>query len=104
MTRYAARVDENHSDIVAEFRKYPFIKVNDCSAYGGGFPDLLVLIFDAIHLVEVKDGNKPPSRRTLTPSQETFHAIFPVTIVESIEDVTRFVQQQIDKRKEQLES
>ena len=102
--RYNAKVDENHSDIVAEFRKYPFIKVHDCSAYGGGFSDLLVRIFDAIHLCEIKDGDKPPSRRKLTPSQEIFHADYPVTIVESIEDVTRFVQQQIDKRKEQLES
>ena len=102
MNRYASKVDENHADIVAEFRKYPFIKVHDCSAYGGGFPDLLVRIFDSIHLCEVKDGDKPPSRRTLTPSQETFHADYPVTIVESTADVTRFVQQQIDKRKENM--
>jgi len=100
--RRAARVDDNHAEIVTAFRACPFIKVHDCSAYGGGFPDLLVRIFDSIHLVEIKDGDKPPSRRTLTPSQETFHADFPVTIIESIADVTRFVQEQVDKRKENM--
>jgi Holliday junction resolvase len=71
--RRASKVDENQSTIVAALR------VVGCSvlplhAVGQGCPDLLVARNGDMILLEVKDGNKPPSRRTLTPDQVEFHA------------------------------
>jgi hypothetical protein len=61
--------------------------------------DLLVAIDRAKHgkcladwflpqlmLLEVKDGDKSPSRRELTPDQIEWHKRFPVTIVNSPEE------------------
>ena len=45
--------------------------VIDCSQYGNGFADLLVLTFDgALLMVEIKDGAKCKSKRRLTPLQK----------------------------------
>lgn len=58
------------------------------SAAGGGFPDLVVGRGGVIRLLEVKDGDKAPSRRALTPEQVVFHEEWkgqPVHVVESVE-------------------
>jgi hypothetical protein len=73
--RRAAKVDANHAEIVKALRSAG-CGVLDLSAVGNGCPDLLVTLavhpFDAV-LLEVKDANKPPSARKLTPAQEKFH-------------------------------
>lgn len=73
--RRAAKVDANQAAIVSALRDAG-CGVLDLSAVGKGCPDLLV------HgpcypwrtcLMEVKDGDKPPSARKLTPDQVKFH-------------------------------
>ena len=88
--RRASAVDANHTQIVAAFRKLG-CTVLSLAAVGKGCPDLCVAYRKQNHLVEVKDGEKVPSARTLTPDQKVFHAIWgtPVEIVESIDDVVK---------------
>lgn len=68
--RRAARVDENQGLIVKALRA--------CGAtvriitQGDGIPDLLVGYQGHTILMEVKDGNKPPSARQLTTAEQIF--------------------------------
>lgn len=85
--RRAAKVDGNHSAIVAALRAAG-CGVLSLAAVGKGCPDLLVcgpLWPHKTALLEVKDGSKPPSARKLTRDQMNFHAIWrgPIWIVTS---------------------
>ena len=40
---------------------------------GNGVPDLLVGYRQHIYLIEVKDGDKSPSKQQLTPDEKRFH-------------------------------
>jgi len=71
---YAKRVDANHKAMVAHIRRIPGTTVLDLSAVGHGCGDILVGWKGRNYLIEIKDGEKPPSRRRLTKDQETFHA------------------------------
>ena len=70
MSKYARRIDENQNEIVKALR--------DCGAYvriisqGDGIPDLLVGYMGYTVLMEVKDGDKVPSHRKLTESEQKF--------------------------------
>lgn len=91
MPRQRARVDANQPAMVEAFRRMG-CKVFPTHQVGRGFPDLVVCITDrTIILVEIKDGEKPPSKRRLTPDEEAFAAKWPVHIVERGEDVERLV-------------
>ena len=68
----AKRVDDNHARIVLALRKIG-CSVTSLAAVGGGVPDLLVGLAGRNYLIEVKDGQKPPSRRKLTPDQQSWH-------------------------------
>ena len=70
--RRAAKVDRNHSDIVSALRGIG-AQVVTLHAVGGGIPDILVY-FKRTFLLEIKDGQKPPSARKLTEDQIVFHA------------------------------
>ena len=72
MARRAAKVDANQAEIVKELRKAG-ASVTPTHAAGDGFPDLAVGYQGKTFLLEVKDGNKPPSARTLTPPQVKWH-------------------------------
>jgi len=90
----AKRVDANHGEIKRAFERMG-CDVLDLSGVGQGCPDLLVKDrSDALRLVEVKDGKKRPSKRALTGPQKDFHAVWPVTRVESVDDVMAIVSQQ----------
>lgn len=86
--RRAARVDANQAAVVAALRRAGCY-VQDLSGVGGGCPDLLVGYRGAWHLLEVKDGAKPPSRRELTPAELRWHEAAarhaPVGLVETVE-------------------
>lgn len=69
--RLRARTDANHSDIV-EFFRQAGASVFDASRLGRGFPDLVIGYQHRTVLVEIKDGAKSPSRRTLTDDQQAF--------------------------------
>ncbi len=66
--RRAARRDDNETEIVKALRKagaYVVFIDEPC--------DLLVGFQSRTILLEVKDGNKPPSARKLTPNEQKFH-------------------------------
>lgn len=79
-SRHKARTDRNQPDIVKRL-KLLGCSVIDLSAVGRGVCDLLVGfkargVGPVAVLVEVKDGDKPPSARRLTPDQRRFFATF----------------------------
>lgn len=93
--RYAARVDDNQSEIVKALQRIG-VYVIDCSHVGAGFPDLLCAYRGQWTLLEIKDGAKPPSRRKLTPDQVIFHAEAmakgcKVHVVESVDQALRLL-------------
>lgn len=73
MSRYARRTDANHAQFLQALRQLGIVHV-DLSRVGGGCPDIMVLDRRGTwQVIEVKDGNKSPSRRKLTVAQELFH-------------------------------
>lgn len=69
---YARRVDSNQNEIVALMRDLG-ASVLILSAVGKGCPDILAGIRGRNILIEIKDGNKPPSARKLTEDEKRFH-------------------------------
>lgn len=66
--RRAARRDDNEAEIVKALRAAgAYVYYLDHPA------DLLVGYQKRSILLEVKDGNKPPSARKLTPNEQKFH-------------------------------
>ena len=88
--RRAPRKDANHGDVVKALEMVG-CNVQDLAAVGEGCPDLLIGIptVRALAFVEIKDGDKSPSRRALTPDQVEWHQEwdgYPVHIVESVSE------------------
>jgi hypothetical protein len=85
----AAKVDANQSDVVHALLKAG-CKVTLLHRVGAGCPDLLVCSPEKeFLLMEIKDGAKSPSRRTLTPEQELWHKAHegaPVYVISSVEE------------------
>lgn len=71
--RRAAKVDANQADIVEALRAVG-ATVQPLHMVGDGCPDLLVGYRVQNFIMEVKDGDKPPSRRKLTPDQVDWHS------------------------------
>lgn len=71
MPRRAARVDANQPEIVERLREAG-CSVFITSDVGQGFGDILVGLRGKNYLVEIKDGDKSPSRRQLTPAEKKF--------------------------------
>ena len=91
--RRAARVDENQGLIVKALRAWgATVRI---ITQGDGIPDLLVGYRGHTILMEVKDGNKPPSSRQLTTAEQTFFdqwtggKLFIVNSVEEALDVLK---------------
>ncbi len=83
----AARIDRNHGEIVAAFRKAGW-SVLSLAPMGRGCPDLLVShpSVSRLYLVEVK---RPKGK--LTKDQVKFQQAFPVMVVRSVEDVVAVI-------------
>ncbi len=68
--RRANRIDANSNEIVNALRKAgAFVRI---ISQGDGIPDLLVAYKGYTILMEVKDGDKPPSARKLTEAEQKF--------------------------------
>lgn len=70
--RRAARIDANHSEIVQALKAIG-ATVTSTAAVGKGYPDISVGFRGRTVLLEIKDGNKPPSARKLTPVEQKWH-------------------------------
>jgi Holliday junction resolvase len=68
---HAGRTDSNQQRIVAALRKLG-ASVVSTSQVGQGLPDLLVGWMGVTVLIEIKDGDKPPSARKLTADEQYF--------------------------------
>ena len=68
--RHAARIDANQEQIVSALRAMgATVRI---VTQGNGLPDLLVGFRGVTVLMEVKDGQKVPSARKLTPAEQKF--------------------------------
>lgn len=76
MTRRAARTDANQTAIVKALRSFPGITVHSTAMVGDGFPDIVVGYADRAYLFELKDPDKPPSARRLTPAEKKFAGLW----------------------------
>lgn len=93
--RRAAKVDRNHGEVVKALRAIG-CSVQDLAAVGSGCPDILLGIptTRTLAFMEIKDGDKLPCERKLTPHQVRWHrewAGYPVHIVESVSDALAIV-------------
>lgn len=70
--RRASRTDRNQSEIVEALRKLG-ASVQPLHSAHDGIPDLLVGYQGRNFLIEVKDGERVPSARKLTPCQVQWH-------------------------------
>ena len=85
--RRANRIDDNQNEIVNSLRKVgAYVRI---VTMGDGVPDLLVGYRGYTILMEVKDGNKSPSKRKLTEAEQKFFDEWTgglIAVVESIDD------------------
>lgn len=70
-----AKVDDNQAEVVDAIRRKDGLVLH-LHTLGKGAPDILVGYHGRLMMFEIKDGNKPPSRRRLTPDEERFHALW----------------------------
>ena len=94
MGKYNAKTDANHTDVVTALRSVG-AGVQSLAMVGDGCPDLLVAFRGAWHVLEVKDGSKPPSHRKLTPAEQMwllrFDELAPVFVVNSVEEALEVI-------------
>lgn len=91
--RRAARVDANQPEIVKALRQAG-ATVHPLHMVGGDFPDLIVGHMGVNVLMEVKDGDKAPSRRKLSKGQAEFRDGWngPVVLVTDVESALRVLK------------
>lgn len=87
------KVDANQSKVVSALRQCGF-SVAITSMVGNGFVDLIVGKNGINLLVELKDEDKPPSQRKLTPDEEKFHGSWrgKVIVANNIDDILKAFQ------------
>lgn len=88
---FAKRIDVNQPEIVAFFRQLGF-SVLVMSQLGKGAPDIACGFDGVTYFFEIKDGNKPPSKRKLTPDELEFMTGWKghYQVIDCIEDVVNF--------------
>ena len=93
--RKLAKPDANQGSIV-ELLRHAGARVCLIHQVGGGVPDLLIGCSGKLALVEVKDGDKAPSKQRLTPDEERWHrawAEYPVFVVASDDEARAMLRQ-----------
>ena len=90
--RKRGRTDANQTEIVETLRKMG-LSVCVCSALGNGVPDILVGYGGRNYLIEIKDGDKAPSKRALTEDESDWHNRWrgQATVCCTVQDVLRMV-------------
>jgi len=74
MARQFGRTDANQTEIVKDLRRSNLAaSVAITSSLGNGFCDIVVGFRGRNYLIEIKDENKPPSKRKLTEPEKEFH-------------------------------
>ena len=73
--RRAARIDRNQPEIVEALRQAG-CRVQPLHTVGKGCPDILVGRNGRLVLMEIKDGEKPPSARKLTADEVIWHDLW----------------------------
>jgi hypothetical protein len=89
------RIDANQPSIVATLRAVGAEWISTTRDPGVGF-DGIICFRGEVHLVELKDGSKPPSRRRLTDNEtrrrEQLERVgVKVHIIESADDALRVI-------------
>ena len=84
--------DANQDEIIEALRKAG-VSVTPTSQAGEGFPDIVCGRAGTNYLLEIKDGNKPPSAQKLTPKQRKWHKQWKgsASIVNSVETALKAV-------------
>lgn len=87
------RTDDNQTKVVKALRQCGF-SVAITSMVGKGFVDLVIGKNGVNLLVELKDGEKPPSARKLSEDEELFHAAWrgKVIVANNIDDILKAFQ------------
>jgi Holliday junction resolvase len=91
--RRAGRTDANQTAVVAALREIG-CSVAITSGAGNGLPDLIVGVHGVNLLIEIKDSEKVPSAKKLTPAEQYFVDNWkghPVRIVETPEEAVNYV-------------
>jgi len=90
--RRIARVDSNQKQVVADLRKLGYSvlhthQLKNCF-------DILVGFKGNNYAFELKDGNKPPSQKKLTPGEQEFFNTWrgQVNKVESVEEIIEIIR------------
>lgn len=93
MPRQRAKVDANQTEIIKALRAVG-ASVAPTHQVGKGFPDLVVGYKGRNILMEIKDGNKPPSQRKLTPDEVDWHDKWRgrVVIVNNVKEALDFLK------------
>lgn len=97
-TRYGAKKDANHKELV-DALEYLGASVVDLSAMGCGIPDLLVHARGIWHLCDVKNKATAYGRRGLNPRQIKWASEWkggPVVLLYSIDDAKALIEGRMD--------
>ena len=88
-------VDANQAQIVEDLRQLG-LSVATTSQAGDGFPDIIVAYKGFNYMIEIKDGNKPPSQQKLTPKQRKFHSKWKgqIDVANSLDGVLKVIGMQ----------
>ncbi len=92
--RYASKIDANQPEIVKALRKAG-ATVLITSQLKNAF-DILIGYQSSIYIVEIKDGNKPPSQRKLSPGEQKCKTDFErvgcnYNVITSIEEALKLI-------------
>jgi len=92
MPSFAARIDRNQPEIVDALRKVG-ATVQHLHSVGKGCPDIVVGYQGQNYLIEIKDGEKPPSRRKLTDDEQAFLDTWrgQIAVANSVKDALQII-------------